>query len=149
MTELNLKKELQARKKENLYRSLSFSKADDFLDFSSNDYLGLRNHPEIRQALQEFLKEGSPLSASASPLLGGYTSVHKEALQSFCEWTNRPASLAFSSGYQANLGILPALARKRVVFSDELNHASLIDGISLSQSPYHIFKHNDLNHLED
>ena len=141
--------DLDERKKQALYRHISFSNHQGFLDFTSNDYLGLRNHPEIKQALKEALEEGIPLSASASPLLGGYASFHREALQSFCEWTGRPSSLVFSSGYQANLGILPALAKKRVVFSDEFNHASLIDGIRLSQRPYHIFKHNDLNHLED
>ena len=139
--------DLDQKKKQALYREIPFS--DSLLDFTSNDYLGLRNHPEIRKVLKEFLDEEIPLSSSASPLLGGWTRFHIEALQSFRDFSGRPSALVFSSGYQANLGVLPALAKKRVVFSDQLNHASLIDGIRLSGRPYHIFKHNDLNHLED
>jgi len=143
----DLRFDLDEKKKQGLQRELVFS--NRLVDWTSNDYLGLSNHPEVRKALKKSLEENLPLSASASPLLGGYTPAHTEAVQSFCSFTGRPAALAFSSGYQANLGILPALAKKRVVFSDELNHASLIDGIRLSQRPCHVFKHNNLNHLED
>lgn len=147
--EVTFKKDLELRKKQKLYRSLSFSDDEGSFNFSSNDYLGLRNHPSIRQALKQFLENDEAVSSSASPLLGGYSSYHKEALEFFCQWRSCQASLAFSSGYQASLGVLPALAKHSLVFSDELNHASLIDGIRLSGSPYHIFRHNDLNHLED
>ena len=139
--------DLEQKKKQNLYRKIPSS--SQLLDFTSNDYLGLRYHPEVRKALKDSLEERLPLSSSASPLLGGETFFHTEALQSSRDFTGRPSALSFSSGYQANLGLLPALSKGRVVFSDELNHASLIDGIRLSQRPYHIFKHNNLNHLED
>ena len=147
----DFKQDLEQKKKQSLYREIPLSHQElaSVLDFTSNDYLALNNHPDMRESFKEFLEKDFPFSASASPLLGGYTSLHKEAIQAVCEWTGRPSSLAFSSGYQANLGVLPALAKNRVVFSDELNHASLIDGIRLSQRPYYIFKHNDLNHLED
>ena len=140
----DLKQALQERKKQELYRKPLVLKG---LDFCSNDYLGLSQHPQIKKDLIQFLKSSAPVSSKASPLLAGYQNLQAEkALQKFVQ---RPAVLCFSSGYQLNLGLIPALAKQRVIFSDEENHASLIDGIRLSQRPYFIFKHNDLNHLED
>ena len=119
------------------------------LDFTSNDYLNLSSHPEVRRQMILALKQNVDLSSKASRLLGGTSSWHIKTEEALQQFVNRPAVLSFSSGYQANLGIIPALAKDRVIFSDELNHASLIDGIRLSHNPYHIFQHNDLNHLED
>ena len=140
----DLKKALIDKKQQQLYRKPLTLKG---LDFCSNDYLGLSQHPQIKKDLIQFLKSKAPVSSQASPLLGGYQNLLVEkALQKFVQ---RPKVLCFSSGYQLNLGIIPALAQQRLIFSDEENHASLIDGIRLSQRPYFIFKHNDLKHLED
>ena len=141
----DFKNSLESRKKNKLYREILKPTA---LDFSSNDYLNLSSHPQIKKDLAQALKNGIALSAKASPLLGGTSPLHAQAEEELKKFINRPAVLTFSSGYQANLGLIPALAENRVIFSDKLNHASLIDGIRLSQSPYHIFQHNDLNHLE-
>ena len=138
--------DLKQKKQNHLYRKISLSKG---MDFTSNDYLSLSSHSEVRKKMIQALKEGLVLSAKASRLLGGASPWHIEAEKVLKEFVNRPAVLSFSSGYQANLGLIPALAKERVIFSDELNHASLIDGIRLSKSPYYIFQHNDLNHLED
>ena len=142
----DFKNNLETRKKSKLYRK---SLKPQGLDFTSNDYLSLSSHPQIKQELIQALKSDIGLSAKASPLLGGTSDYHIQAEQVLQKFIHRPAVLTFSSGYQANLGLIPALAKNRVIFSDALNHASLIDGIRLSQSPYHIFRHNDLNHLED
>ena len=143
----DFKIDLHQKKQQNLYRKIDFQEA--LLDFTSNDYLNFNQDSKIRDEIISSLKQGLPLSASASALLGGISSWHFTAEKMFQDFVRRPAALSFSSGYQANLGLLPALSKKRVIFSDELNHASLIDGIRLSRRPYHIFKHNDLNHLED
>ena len=142
----DFKNNLENRKKNKLYRK---SLKLQGLDFASNDYLSLSSHPQIKQELTQALKNDMSLSSKASPLLGGASDYHIQAEQELKKFINRPAVLTFSSGYQANLGLIPALAKNRVIFSDELNHASLIDGIRLSQSPYYIFRHNDLSHLED
>ena len=142
----DFKMHLADRKRDKLYREIPKLKG---LDFSSNDYLNLSSHPQIKEDLIFALKEGVALSAKASPLLGGASALHVQAEDELKKFISRPAVLTFSSGYQANLGLIPALSKDKVIFSDALNHASLIDGIRLSQRPYHIFQHNDLSHLED
>ena len=139
--EENLKK----RKDKKLYRECSKLES---LDFTSNDYLGLSSHPLIRKKIIKALEEGLDLSSKASGLLGGTSPWHIKAEEALQVFIKRPAVLSFSSGYQTNLGLIPALAKDRVIFSDALNHASLIDGIRLSKRPYHIFRHGDLDHLE-
>ena len=139
-------KDLQERKRQGLYRELKSAKG---LDFGSNDYLGLSLHPLIRAKMATALKEGLALSARASRLLGGHHSLHKKTEDSLSRWLRRPGVLSFVSGFQANIGLVPSLAKGRVIFSDQLNHASLIDACRLSDSPRRIFRHNDLNHLED
>lgn len=141
----SFERSLKQRKKNNLYRETSVSEG---VDFTSNDYLGLSSHPVIREDIIQALKEEVSLSSKASRLLGGTSPWHIEAEEALKGFVKRPAVLSFSSGYQTNLGLIPALAKNRVIFSDELNHASLIDGIRLSKSPYHIFRHGDLDHLE-
>lgn len=141
------KKNLEIKKRNKLYREIDSH--FEGVDFTSNDYLGLSSHPKIREALIKALKGGLALSSKASRLLGGTSSWHIQAEEALRKFIKSSAVLSFSSGYQSNLGLIPALAKNRIIFSDELNHASIIDGIRLSQRPYHIFRHNDLNHLED
>ena len=139
------RKNLEQRKKNNLYRKMALTEG---LDFTSNDYLNLSSHPQIRKTMISDLERGLELSAKASRLLGGTNPHHIKAEQDLAQFLGRPGVLSFASGYQANLGLIPALAKDRVIFSDELNHASLIDGIRLSKSPCRVFRHNDLDHLE-
>ena len=140
------KNNLEQKKQNSLYREIFIPKG---IDFTSNDYLNLSSHPTVREKMISALEQGVELSSKASRLLGGASLWHTMAEDALKKFINQPAVLSFSSGYQANLGVIPTLAKERVIFSDELNHASLIDGIRLSKSPYHIFRHNDLNHLED
>ena len=141
------KQNLEQRKQNQLYREIKTPPLKA-VDWISNDYLNLSAHPLIRKKMITALEEGLNLSSKASRLLGGASSFHEKTEKALADFIKRPAVLSFSSGYQANLGLIPALAKERVIFSDELNHASLIDGIRLSQSSCHIFRHNDLNHLE-
>ncbi len=139
-------KNLEDRKKKNIYRKTNKLNG---LDFTSNDYLNLSTHPTIREEMIAALENNIELSAKSSRLLSGTTTWHEETETILQDFTGRPSIVSFSSGYLANVGLIPALAKNKVIFSDELNHASLIDGIRLSHSPYHIFPHNDLNVLED
>ncbi len=141
------KKDIEQKKQNLLYRKC---RSLEDIDFSSNDYLDLSQHSEIKKDLIKSLREeGLALSSKASRLIGGTSPYHIQAEKQMAQFIRRPAVLSFCSGYQANLGLIPALSKERVIFSDQLSHASLIDGIRLSRRPYHIFRHNDWNHLED
>lgn len=102
------------------------------LNFNSNDYLGLANHPEVILAAHEAaVKFG--FGATGSPLLSGYTSVHQELEFALSEFLGYPRCLLFSSGYLANLGIAGALLNRHDLFiQDKLNHASLLDAAQLT-----------------
>lgn len=141
------KKNLQDRKLNHLYREINLAEKDS--QFSSNDYLNLSHHPFIKKQMIQALEADVSLSSKASRLLSGTNSHHQKTEKILAKWVGRDCALSFSSGYLANIGVLPALAKNKVIFSDELNHASLIDGIRLSFSPYHIYPHNDLNALEN
>lgn len=114
----------------------------------SNNYLGLANHPELIRAAEEALaREG--LGAGASRLISGTMRSHRDAETELARFVGMPSALLFSSGYAANVGTLQALAtRADVIFSDELNHASLIDGCRLSRATVHRYRHGDPAHLE-
>jgi 8-amino-7-oxononanoate synthase len=119
------------------------------LDFSSNDYLGLSRNPSIQDKLASQLSEPISLGSTGSRLISGHSKLY-EATEAFIADTFKcEAALIFGSGYLANSGIISALADSETsIFSDELNHASLIDGIRLSGAKREIFKHNDLEHLK-
>jgi 8-amino-7-oxononanoate synthase len=111
------------------------------VDFSSNDYLGLASDPRLAAAMARAAElQGS--GSTASRLIAG-TNVEHEALEAeLADWLGCPAALSFSSGYAANTGIIPALVgREDLIFSDRLNHASLIDGCRLSRAAVHVYEH--------
>ncbi len=114
------------------------------VNFSSNDYLGLANHQRLREAAHRAIDEFG-VGSGASPLVSGHLRVHARAEQRFAEFAGLPRALLFGSGYAANLGILGAFGgRDTAVFSDELNHACLIDGARLSRGAVHRYPHGDL-----
>lgn len=120
-----------------------------YLDFSSNDYLGLNGHPKLVASAKEALEKFGT-SSSASRLLSGDLEIHHSLEEKVAHFKNKESALVFNSGYQANIGILSALYnRDDVIFSDRLNHASIIDGIRLAGAKLLRFQHNNLNHLED
>lgn len=123
--------------------------ARDLIDFSSNDYLGLSYASAIRTKLRLALRNGCPLGATGSRLLSGQTEIH-ERVENFLQSTFQiPSALLFSSGFMANLGVIAAFSSVDAhFFSDEENHASVIDGMRLSRSPKSIYRHTDLGDLE-
>jgi 7-keto-8-aminopelargonate synthetase-like enzyme len=117
------------------------------LDFCSNDYLGLAGDPRIAAAARSAL-ESHGFGAPSSRQISGTTDLHRAAESAFAIFVKTPRALLYSSGYAANVGALPALlGADSVVFSDELNHASLIDGCRLSRARIHVYRHLDLDHL--
>lgn len=118
------------------------------LNFSSNDYLGLANHPHVKQrAIAAIERLGC--SASASRLMSGSLELHSELEAALAALTGMESALVFSSGFGMNTGVVAALAEPgSIIFSDRLNHASLIDGARLSRAEVKRFQHNDPEALE-
>src|SRR5216110_3052278 len=119
-----------------------------FINFSSNDYLGLANDPRLREAATAAIAEFG-FGAGASRLISGTQSSHLRLERALTKWKGTEAALCFSSGYSATLGTIPALVAKNdVVLLDKLCHASLIDGARLSGAVLRVFPHNHLRKLE-
>ena len=114
----------------------------------SNNYLGLADHPRLRRAAADAaLALGT--SSGASRLISGSMSIHADLEARLAEFEGTEAALLFGSGYLANTGAIAALAgRGEVVFSDELNHASIIDGCRLARAETFVYRHRDTEHLE-
>lgn len=125
-------------------------KGQTMLNLSSNDYLGLAARHDLRDTFLDKLRATDiPFSSTSSRLLTGNFVAYTELEQLMSERFNREAALLFNSGYHANTGILPALADKQtLVLADKLIHASIIDGILLSGTPFQRYHHNDYEHLE-
>ena len=151
----NLRREMELWEAAGLRRTLaSAGSAGDRgehggpVDFASNDYLGLARDPAIVAAARKALDEHGA-GGRASRLLGGGSPLHEEAERRCAEWLGAEAALLLPSGYQANLALLSSLAgRGDALFSDRLNHASLIDGARLSRARVHVYEHLDHDELE-
>jgi 8-amino-7-oxononanoate synthase len=113
----------------------------------SNNYLGLAEHPQVRRAAAEAAMQWG-VGAGASRLISGNMDVHRRLEARLAEFKGCEAALLFGSGYLANIGTISALAgRGEIVFSDELNHASIIDGCRLSRAETFVYRHGDTEHL--
>lgn len=123
----------------------------DVTIWCSNDYLGMGQNPYVLKAMQEAI-ETYGAGAGGTRNISGTTQLITELEQSLCDLHNKEAALVFTSGFTSNEGSLGALLRllppDTAVFSDELNHASMIIGIRNGGREKHIFRHNDLEHLE-
>lgn len=118
------------------------------VSFAYNDYLGLASHPQVRLAAISAI-ERFGTGATASRLIVGTRSLHTELESQLAEWKGTERALVFSSGYAANLGVLATLGEADVtLFSDELNHASIIDGCRLAKARTVIYRHLDTQHLQ-
>jgi 8-amino-7-oxononanoate synthase len=120
-----------------------------FINFSSNDYLGLANDPRLRDAAIAGINEFG-VGSGASRLISGNLSSHLRLERALAQWKTTEAALCFTSGYAAALGAIPALVTKNdVVVLDKLCHASLIDGAKLSGAVLRVFPHNHMGKLEN
>jgi len=120
----------------------------EFVDFSSNDYLGLSSHPSVVAAARDAL-ERYGVGAGASRLMSGNLSIHHELEEEVAAFKGTERALVFNSGYHANTGIVPALfGRHDLVVADVLSHASQLDGALLSRATLVRFRHNDPEHLQ-
>lgn len=149
---------LAARRADNLYRQRPLLQSPQgpqvqvdgktYLAFSSNDYLGLANHPQVLEALQQGAAQWG-VGGGASHLVIGHSEPHQQLEQALAEFTGRQRALLLSSGYMVNLAVITALLGKGdTVLHDRLNHASLLDGGLLSGARFSRYLHNDLGSLQ-
>src|SRR5271154_5940820 len=120
-----------------------------FLNFSSNDYLGLANHPALKEAAIKAIKRFGA-GAGASRLICGSLAPFHELEETLADFKGTEAALTFSTGYTAAIGTICALLGKDdIIIIDKLVHASIVDAARLSGAKLRVFSHNDLNDLED
>ncbi len=150
-------REIEQRKAAGLYRTRRVvsgpqqprmtADGDAVLAFCSNDYLGLANHPALVEAAKSGL-ETNGLGGAASHLVCGHHQAHHQLEERLAAFTGRSGALFFSTGYMANMGVISALAgRGDSIFSDALNHASIIDGCKLSRATIKTYPHGDTDTL--
>jgi 8-amino-7-oxononanoate synthase len=114
----------------------------------SNNYLGLADHPRVREAAADAAMRWG-VGAGASRLVSGTMTIHRRLEERLAEFERSEACLLFGSGYLANIGVIGALAGPgQTIFSDELNHASIVDGCRLSRAEIVVYRHRDVEHLE-
>lgn len=149
---------LNLRKQENLYRTRrTVSSAcgtqvqvdgKALLNFCSNDYLGLANHPKVTEAFTAAAKKYG-VGSGASHLVSGHSLLHHQLEEALADFTGRDRAIVFSTGFMANLGLIQSLCDKRdAIFEDKLNHASLIDAGLNSGAKFSRYLHNDMASLE-
>ena len=153
-----LQSALDERREQNLYRTRKVIASAQgaevivdgkrYLNFCSNDYLGLANHPDIVSAFKKAADEFG-VGSGGSHLVCGHSALHHRLEEQLAEFTGRPRALLFSTGYMANLGVVNALLGSGDhIFEDKLNHASLLDGGLLSGARFQRFLHNDIANLD-
>ena len=153
-----LQTELKNLRDKGLYRSLRRVEGDqgsmlfiddrEVINFSSNNYLGLANHPALRAAAKEAIDRYG-CGSGASRLISGNMTLHEELEDKIAELKGTEGALVFNSGFQANTGVIPVLVGKGdVILSDALNHASIIDGCRLSRSEVVVYGHCNMDQLE-
>jgi 8-amino-7-oxononanoate synthase len=121
----------------------------ELLDLSSNDYLGLASHPALGEAAARAARERGTGSTASRLIVGDDPATH-ELEERLAEHKGTEAALVLGSGYAANVGLIPALAgRGDAIFSDRLNHASIVDGCRLSRADVLRYRHGDVDHLEE
>lgn len=121
---------------------------ESLINFCSNDYLGLANHPDVKQAFKNAVDKYG-VGSGASQLVTGHQKPHRALEEELAEFFGRERVLLFSTGYMANLGVVSALTeRKDEIFEDKLNHASLIDAALLSRAALTRYPHKDNKELE-
>jgi len=159
MTAVSIQDELKEIRNAGLYRRLRRVENEqgptllldgrEVINFSSNNYLGIANHPALATAAKEAIDRYG-CGSGASRLISGNMTLHEELENQLAEFKGTEAALVFNSGFQANTGILSTLAGEGdAILSDELNHASIIDGCRLSRAKTIVYVHCDLGQLEE
>lgn len=122
---------------------------DQALMFCTNDYLGLSKHPDVI-ATMKATTELYGCGSGGSRFIGGTNPLHHQVESALSRFHGKQSAILFSNGYMANLGAISSLAQSGdLIFSDQLNHASIIDGCRLSRAKTHIWQHNRPNHLHE
>lgn len=155
---MNLVDEINQRKAKGLFRARQVVNSaqgplitiddEEFLNFSSNDYLGFANHAELKSCMIEAINKYG-VGSGSSQLLVGHLTPHKLLEEKLSGFLNREAALVFPTGYHANLAIASVLIdTNTIILQDKLNHASLIDSALLSSGKLVRYRHNDVGHLK-
>ncbi|MGM0508357.1 MAG: 8-amino-7-oxononanoate synthase, partial [Fusobacteriota bacterium] len=150
--------ELLKLKKSNLYRKIKdinkiknkyvFIKGEKFIDFSSNNYMGLKDNNEIKESAKKAI-DIYGMGSTGSRLVTGTTALHKEFEEKIARFKSKERALIFNSGFDANYGVISSIMKKDdIIFSDKLNHASIIDGSLKSGARLIRYHHNDMKNLE-
>jgi len=153
----DLKHDLQQRKQQGLYRSRKILQSPQgreiilndrrLLNFCSNDYLGLANHPEVINSFTNAAQKFG-VGSGAAHLVNGHSQYHHALEEELAEFTGYPRALIFSTGYMANLGVAQSLCTKGdSLIEDKLNHASLLDAAAISGAKLKRYPHKDYNNL--
>lgn len=155
-----LRGQIDALKEQNLYKPLvvmdtpsgariTVNGKPNIINLSSNNYLGLANHPKLKEAAIKAVQEWGAGAGAVRPIIGTMR-LHMELEQRLARFKHVEATLVFQSGFTANAGVIPTITDgDDAVITDELNHASIIDGVRLSKAQRKIYKHNDMNALEE
>lgn len=150
--------ELDALKEKGLYRNLRVLQGEQgtdvnydgkkVLQLSSNNYLGLNTHPRLRKAMIDAVEKYGAGSGAVRTIAGTMT-LHEELEQKLAEFKHVGATLVLQSGFTANMGVIPQVVDDGdLIISDQLNHASIIDGVRLSKAARAVYAHSDVNDLE-
>ena len=151
--------ELERLKREGLYISPKVLEAPqepatrvegrEVVNLASNNYLGFANHPYLKEKARQYLEKWGAGSGAVRTIAGTFT-YHVELEEALARFKGTESALVLQSGFTANQGVLGALLKEGdVVFSDELNHASIIDGLRLTKATRLVFRHADVAHLEE
>lgn len=155
-----LNEQIQTLKEQNLYKPLvvmetpsgariTVNGKPNIINLSSNNYLGLANHPKLKEAAIHAVEQWGAGAGAVRPIIGTM-SLHIELERKLAAFKHVEAALVFQSGFTANAGVIPTITDgDDAIITDELNHASIIDGVRLSKAARKIYKHNDMNSLED
>ena len=144
-----LKAALADLEQRQLKRTRRVGIAPGLVNFCSNDYLGLSNHPEVTRAFIDTASRQG-VGSGASHLVTGHGAEHEALEEELAAFTGREKALVFSTGYMANMGVIGALADQNAgIVSDKLNHASLIDGCRLSGAKVKRYRHGDSSHANE
>jgi glycine C-acetyltransferase len=152
--------QIQALKDQNLYKPLvvmdtpsgariTVNGKPNVINLSSNNYLGLANHPKVKEAAIKAVQAWGAGAGAVRPIIGTMR-LHMELEQRLAAFKHVEATLVFQSGFTANAGVIPTITdAEDAILTDELNHASIIDGVRLSKAQRKIYRHCDMNALED